>query len=469
MRRSSCWPVWPFSSIAPAWREMAGRRLASERELQAARGGGGDRRVVVRHAIVAPSLDCGTSDRASGGEASPRDPRRSARSRLTLRWPVGGLALTSTLQVASEWRPRRSLVAGSVRRQPRRRTRDSARSTVLSQSQVIHDEKVRLDTTRGAETPNRSAWLSRRKLLAACHRRVDCRLLRATLASLPSRPAIRHSGVRLDRASVAARSARACWTRTSSTRPSARWRTRHDAAAGTHRCAGRWPGAPLVVHGGSCFSFSPPGRDVCACARHHGSGGCRRDCGPCSRVLSPFRFAHHSHPELLFTRLDAAGRAVFPLRVDDGTRRDGVPSAPSSRYQGLSGIYRAAYFSVSLGAGRQLDLFHRTPASARDRIDRSRRVDRGGGCRNRHHSVLGQSRDGGRAGLGRDSRVQRIRSRLCDGERPQRGVWDTALRTRECGTRAVSGNVADRSRCGVASSAGWRGSLPDGDRSGGQR
>ena len=65
-------------------------------------------------------------------------------------------------------------------------------------------------------------------------------------------------------------------------------------------------------------------------------------------AFDPFRFAQYSHLELLFTCWMPLAVLCLLRLLTTGTRRDGVCLGIFIALQGLSGIYCAAYFSVSL-------------------------------------------------------------------------------------------------------------------------
>jgi hypothetical protein len=65
-------------------------------------------------------------------------------------------------------------------------------------------------------------------------------------------------------------------------------------------------------------------------------------------AFDPFRFAHYSHLELLFTCWMPLAALCLLRVLTNGRRRDGILLGIFVALQGLSGIYCAAYFSVSL-------------------------------------------------------------------------------------------------------------------------
>ena len=111
-----------------------------------------------------------------------------------------------------------------------------------------------------------------------------------------------------------------------------------------------WLGAPLAVVYTSVIlvAFLAAGLAMFALARAiTGQAGAAAIAGLVF-AFDPFRFAHYSHLELLFTCWMPLAMLCLLRVLTTGRRRDGVLLGIFVALQGLSGIYCAAYFSVSL-------------------------------------------------------------------------------------------------------------------------
>ncbi len=111
-----------------------------------------------------------------------------------------------------------------------------------------------------------------------------------------------------------------------------------------------WLGAPLTVVYTSAIlvSFLAAGVAMFALARAVTGQVGAAVIAALIFAFDPFRLAHYSHLELLFTCWMPLAALCLLRVLTTGSRRDGVFLGIFIALQGLSGIYCAAYFSVSL-------------------------------------------------------------------------------------------------------------------------
>jgi hypothetical protein len=111
-----------------------------------------------------------------------------------------------------------------------------------------------------------------------------------------------------------------------------------------------WLGAPLPVVYTTVIlvSFFAAGLAMFALARAVTGHAAAGAIAGLVFAFDPFRFAHYSHLELLFTCWMPLATLCLLRVLTTGSRRDGVLLGIFVALQGVSGIYCAAYFSVSL-------------------------------------------------------------------------------------------------------------------------